>query len=440
MRSLTLTIVRSPDAVAPPPRRLDGGQLSIGRDAQSCDWVLPDPEKLLSRRHCEVVAVADGWQVRDLSSNGTFLNQSPQPVGRDQAAALGDGDRLRLGNYEIEVRLSSFAAAPMPASAPAWPAPAPTPAWSSSAPAWSVPAAGGPALSQAAVPGLDTPAGNPFAAPVADHAPAAGSAFPAPSLRPAAGAAQQVPADWGRSILMPSQGARAAPAWPPRTQAPAPTKPAAPAGPAPTEQAPAAAWPPEPVGAEGTTRRATPPPAPAAAPVRGPAVAPATVPATGGEAQAMLAVAVSGLRALLVSRGLVKREFRIEATVLGTGYNNPLKFGATDEQALQALLDPRADGRRALEEAVADLTLHQVAVLEATQAAARALLERLAPPALEAEDAGGGLFAGSAEKRLWLAYKKRHAQLLAQLEDDFDSAFGIAFARAYEQAVGRGRR
>jgi type VI secretion system protein ImpI/type VI secretion system protein len=155
-------------------------------------------------------------------------------------------------------------------------------------------------------------------------------------------------------------------------------------------------------------------------------------------AGALLLEAVGGLRALLIARGTVKREFRIEQTMLQPKENNPLKFAASDEQALASLLDPRTPAVNAVREAVEDLTAHQVAVLAATQAAARALLERMDPASLEGEDTGGGLF-DAREKRLWEAYKRRHAKLSEQFEDDFESAFGKAFARAYEGAVGKGR-
>ncbi|NKC34600.1 type VI secretion system-associated FHA domain protein TagH, partial [Falsiroseomonas selenitidurans] len=154
-------------------------------------------------------------------------------------------------------------------------------------------------------------------------------------------------------------------------------------------------------------------------------------------AGAVLRAAVAGLRALLIARADVKREFRIEQTMLRAANNNPLKFAATDDQALAALLDPRNPALPAVRETVEDLTAHQVATLAATQAAARALLERLSPAAVEAEDPGGGLLPGAREKRLWEAYRRRHALLAEQFDDDFDSAFGKAFARAYEQATGR---
>jgi type VI secretion system protein ImpI/type VI secretion system protein len=155
----------------------------------------------------------------------------------------------------------------------------------------------------------------------------------------------------------------------------------------------------------------------------------------------LLIAAVAGVRALLIARGSVKREFRIEQTMLRVVDNNPLKFAASDEQALAALLDPRKPALWAMRESIDDLALHQVAALAATQAAAKALLEKLAPAELEAEESGGGgLFSGSREKRLWEAYKRRHAKLLEEFEDDFESAFGTAFARAYEQAAEQAKK
>ncbi|MBX9702458.1 MAG: hypothetical protein K2X74_23675, partial [Acetobacteraceae bacterium] len=70
-----------------------------------------------------------------------------------------------------------------------------------------------------------------------------------------------------------------------------------------------------------------------------------------------------------------------------------------------------------------------------TQAAAKALLARLAPALVEEADSGGGGLFGNREKRLWDAYRRLHAKTVEQFEDDFDSVFGKEFARAYEQAV-----
>jgi type VI secretion system protein ImpI/type VI secretion system protein len=156
------------------------------------------------------------------------------------------------------------------------------------------------------------------------------------------------------------------------------------------------------------------------------------------QAGAALRAAVSGIRALLIARADVKREFRIEQTMLRAAGNNPVKFAATDEAAIAALLAGGPRGPQAVAETVGDLTAHEVATLAATQAAARALLLKLAPEVVEEADAGGGGLFGSREKRLWDAYRRLHARVTEQFEDDFDSAFGKEFARAYEQAVAAG--
>src|SRR5690625_5534408 len=41
-------------------------------------WVLPDPERILSSRHCEFVFEGGCYHLIDLSTNGTFINGSPE--------------------------------------------------------------------------------------------------------------------------------------------------------------------------------------------------------------------------------------------------------------------------------------------------------------------------------------------------------------------------
>src|SRR5215471_17788983 len=102
--TLSLTILRCPDAVAPETRQLRGGEFSLGRGTEN-DWVLPDPERYLSKRHCMLAYRSGSWQIADLSTNGTFLNGEDKSIGHGQPRDLRDGDRLRLGAYEIELRI-----------------------------------------------------------------------------------------------------------------------------------------------------------------------------------------------------------------------------------------------------------------------------------------------------------------------------------------------
>ena len=92
---------------------LDRGSLSIGRATQN-DWILQDPERILSSKHCVVHYDDGGSFLTDTSTNGTFLNDSDQRIPRNQTVPLKEGDHFVLGEYEIEVSLIPDAAASEP--------------------------------------------------------------------------------------------------------------------------------------------------------------------------------------------------------------------------------------------------------------------------------------------------------------------------------------
>jgi type VI secretion system FHA domain protein len=150
---------------------------------------------------------------------------------------------------------------------------------------------------------------------------------------------------------------------------------------------------------------------------------------------------VSGIRQTLIARSEVKREFRIEATVIRSRGNNLLKFSANDDDALAGLLGAGRHTDMVAGEAVADalrdIRLHELATMTALQTAVRALVVRLGPDQVrDAKDQGGGLGLLSNRKaKAWDAYTALHAEILRGLSDDFDSLFGKRFALAYEQAM-----
>jgi type VI secretion system FHA domain protein len=109
--TLTLNVLRCPDAVPPETKRISGGEFRIGRGPDN-DWIMPDPDRMLSKKHCVIAFRNGGWAIADTSTNGTFLNRDADPIGNGQIRGLQDGDRIRFGAYEIEVRVeqeSSFA-------------------------------------------------------------------------------------------------------------------------------------------------------------------------------------------------------------------------------------------------------------------------------------------------------------------------------------------
>ena len=75
--------------------------ISIGRDEKN-DIILPDPFKVISRRHAKIVDTEGILQLIDLESqNFTFLNENRLEPNEENA--IQSGDKIKLGEYELEV-------------------------------------------------------------------------------------------------------------------------------------------------------------------------------------------------------------------------------------------------------------------------------------------------------------------------------------------------
>lgn len=122
--ALQITLVKAPGKVSVSRTthtfNEQGGSLGRG---ESNTWVLPDPEKFLSSCHCQILCEANSYYIVDTSTNGTFLNGSPEPVGKGVKTLLGDGSYFELGEYRFSVKYtqgmmasSPFDAAPLPAA------------------------------------------------------------------------------------------------------------------------------------------------------------------------------------------------------------------------------------------------------------------------------------------------------------------------------------
>ncbi len=94
---LTLRLT-GPNTQAGQNRVLVQGRLSIGRGAEN-DWVLADPDRVLSKNHCQIEVSGPGFLLTDLSTNGVFLSGQKLPLGRGNSCAIEDGDRFSLGPY-----------------------------------------------------------------------------------------------------------------------------------------------------------------------------------------------------------------------------------------------------------------------------------------------------------------------------------------------------
>lgn len=85
-------------------REFGEGGGTIGRALQN-DWILPDPDKFISGKHAIIDARGGAWYLADVSTNGVYVNNDVEPLGRGNPRRLYDGDRLRMGDFEFTVQL-----------------------------------------------------------------------------------------------------------------------------------------------------------------------------------------------------------------------------------------------------------------------------------------------------------------------------------------------
>ncbi len=89
----------------------------IGR-ASDNEWVLPDPNRYISAHHARIFFKNGTYIVEDTSTNGLYLNDELEPVGRLGPQPLRAIDTLRMGPYQIRVRDSDSTAADASAITP----------------------------------------------------------------------------------------------------------------------------------------------------------------------------------------------------------------------------------------------------------------------------------------------------------------------------------
>lgn len=456
--ALTLTIENQaslPDG-GPLSVTLSGGRgLDIGRD-QHLDWCLPDPSRAISGRHCEIRFNDNAYWLRDISTNGTFVNGGAYRV--QSPYRLQHGDRLEIGQYIIAVAIDEVErGVPGPAERAPMPPPPGESLWDSNGdeappiarrdliPPQKYQPVHAPFIDWAAdIPTPSEPA-QVYAAPPApppqpsrpdDLAWAPYQAPPVPEPEPIA------------PIPTPRRPPSAASAGNPWDEAPAEPS-ARPSFDAPYEPPPRAAAPPP------------PPPPPMGMPASGPSISAAEFIARfargaglpveelswqdpGAFAEqtgALMRLIAIELKALLAARAESKRIARSSnQTMIQAQDNNPLKFSPTIEDALKLIFGRPTSGylnaQKAFEESFRDLKVHQIKTYSAMQHALRMLVEDLDPQAVaEGLDAGRGLdgLLSSRKGKLWDAYVARWEAKTAPYEDGLVDAFMLYFAECYDR-------
>ncbi|WP_300632771.1 type VI secretion system-associated FHA domain protein TagH [Pseudomonas sp.] len=422
-------------------KSMSQGSLAIGRSSEN-DWVLPDPERLVSSQHC-VIQYKDGrYYLTDNSTNGVELVNAGVRLRRGNSEPLQDGELIRIGDYEIQARIDfnvqAVGSQPFAGDSPnsfealmgavaGTPAPAPMIA----------PQFHG-ASSMETLPDLFDFL-SPTAVPpptVADHVPCEQHDFrpPAPVAVPVADApavqGSVIPEDWDLFGDAPAPLANVAP--PP---------------------APMSAPPPlvEPVALPvGDVQQQ---PDLLQAFLRGAGLDQLRLDQADASAQMesigrSYRLMVEGLIDVLRARASLKGEFRMQQTMIRPAENNPLKFAPNADEALLLLLRHGNQAFMAPDVAVRDsfddLRAHQLAVMAGVEAALKHLLLRFEPAQLE-ERMGkpGGLssiFNGSRQAQYWQQFTELYSNISREAQEDFQDLFGREFSRAYEAHSARQRR
>ncbi|UVL21908.1 type VI secretion system-associated FHA domain protein TagH [Pseudomonas sp. B21-023] len=428
-----------------PEKLLENGAISVGRAADN-DWVLPDPERLVSSKHC-VIQFKDGrYYLTDNSTNGVELVHAGIRLRRGNSEPLMDGEVIRIGDYEIQARIDSGLSIPIAGQSEAHSFEA---LMANQVATPSAPIAGAPAAflqgasSHDTLPDLFDFLGPSSVPPVSqpDHVPAQQHDFrpptpvaPPPAPLPVAmpGAPGVIPDDWNLFDETPAPVIQPAPVLAPAPPPPLP-EPLTPSEPV--------------VRPQPIVTVAAPADSDALlqAFLRGAGIEHLRIDAVDAAAQ-MEAIGrsyrlmVEGLIDVLRARSSLKGEFRMQQTTIAPVQNNPLKFAPNADEALLLLLREGNQAFMAPDQAVRDsfddLRAHQLAVMAGIEAALKHLLKRFEPARLEerlAPAAGlAKLFGGSRQAHCWQQFTELYSQISREAEDDFQDLFGREFSRAYE--------
>ncbi len=481
-------------------KTLDQGVMAIGRSSEN-DWILPDPERLVSSRHC-VIQYKDGrYYLTDHSTNGVELVEAGIRLRRGNSEVLQDGELIRIGEYEIRVRLDFNMQLPEAGLKAGEAANSFEALMSRQDNHWQTTPDAAPGLQPIDAPGMarlqggsaqDTfadlfdfltpasvaPATQPDHVPARQHdfrpptpvMPAPPAVAPAPAQAPVPTAAPgMIPDDWDPLADL-AAPAPVAPSARPAVVA-APVLPVAPP-PQPISTLPPAAEPP--VAPAPAPAAVAPPSAAAVAAPADPVVAASPAAQSQDLLQAFLRGAgldqvsldpaqaaaqmeaigrsyrlmVDGLIDVLRARTSLKGEFRMQQTMIRPVENNPLKFAPNADEALllllrhgnQAFMGPE----QAIQDSFDDLRAHQLAVMAGVEAAIKHLLKRFEPAELETRMGKPGglsnLFGGTRQAQYWQQFTALYQRISQEAEDDFQDLFGREFSRAYEAHSQRLRR
>lgn len=151
---------------------------------------------------------------------------------------------------------------------------------------------------------------------------------------------------------------------------------------------------------------------------------------------------ISGMMQVLSSRSTIKNEFRMNVTTIQPVENNPLKFSANVDDAIENMFIKDGNSYKkpveAIKEGFEGIAEHQVAILAGIRTAFKGVLNRFDPKVLEQrfdKFNKPGLIPGMKNARNWEAYTHYYNELIDDMDNSFQHLFGYEFVQAYEEQL-----
>jgi type VI secretion system FHA domain protein len=393
---------------------------TIGRSLES-DWVLPDGQRFLSSRHASIDFRSGSYYIIDTSTNGVYVNDAEDPVGRGKPQRLFSGDRIRIGEYELIVEIDEAESTRETLAGVGHVDPV-----DAAQRVDSPDLTGHDLISAEQITGVgierllnedeaETLSPLSYKFKTDELSLEESGPKPKPSVKPRTknGSGRTAAAKNGKAAQTPSSIKRV------RKLSPS-----------------------ERLGSNAANRTEV-----AAAFFKGAGIEPRQLSSEQAEqvlhrVGQMLRELVVGVTDSLQVRSLQKARLRQSNTTIQAQDNNALKFSASVDEALTNLLfrdselylSPIESVRRAFE----DINIHQRAMLNAMQHAVAEFLERLDPDALEEKFSNGkrGTLMGATQKlKYWDMYRDLHLVLSQHEAGELPQLFTDEFTRAYEREI-----
>lgn len=416
---------------------------TIGRAGDN-DWVLPDPDRYISGKHARVEYRAGSYWLTDVSSNGTYVNEATDPQSAIGPRELKDGDRLRMGDYDVVVSIDAANDFPPDRSA--------------------IVAHDGKASSSLGRQATENDIGasldlDDLLAPEDSGARAKPVNAYGQAVELDAKAVARARAKVRRQVAADKAAASGNGADTPWNLATRRIEPYRNPKRAATEDVPV-------VVSEVAPPAAQPQPQPAAQPQRaengangdmtaalqllchGAGVDLSSIPVSAHPqmlqvAGQLLRESLFGVMDVLQVRGELRHRFRIAQKTIQSSNNNPLNFSAGVDEALCKLFEQRSNRYlgpvETVRESFRDLKFHHQALVEALEVAFGEFMSRLEPEELQERfDRGlkrGGLLASSNKSKYWELYRELFQTLGQNAHGDLPHVFVEDFARAYEERL-----